>query len=210
MSVTWPVGVQEGRLDQADVDLLVAPFFQDHRPLRGPAARVDWRLCGLLSEQLAPGRATGARGDAVLLATAGRFRAPCALAYGLGPRPGFSARDLRRCAVDLLGRLAALRVGRVALALGDENLFGFPVEVATIAWLEGMAEGLLQRPAAFALHLLAPDPKAVVHGIRQASERLPSGVRLRPLGSREAPDRSAAPGVMPPRPALAAALRPTA
>ena len=155
MSVTLPVEIQEGRLDHADAELLVAPFFESHRPLRGPAARVDWRLCGLLSDQLAAGRATGARGEAILLATGGRFRVPSVLAFGLGPKPGFSERDLRLAARDLVGRIAGLRAGRVALALPDEVVLGFTTEQATAAIVGGMAEGLADRPVAFRLQLYA-------------------------------------------------------
>ena len=59
-----------------DAEIAVAGFFQDHRPLRGGAARVDWRLCGLLSELLMSGELEGRRDEAVLMPSARHLRAP--------------------------------------------------------------------------------------------------------------------------------------
>lgn len=180
MTVTLPIEVHEGRLDHAEAELLVAPFFENHRPLRGPAARVDWRLCGLLSEQLAGARVAGARGEAVLIATAGRFRVPSVLAFGLGPKPGFSERDLEKLAADLVDRLAGLRKGRVALALPDDTTLGFPIEAAAHAVVSGLARGLARRPTALHLQLFGgPSLREVLAGARRAAETAPTGIELR-------------------------------
>lgn len=196
VGMTLAVEVREGRLDHADADLLVAPFFETHRPLRGPAARVDWRLCGLLSEQLAAGRASGARGEAILLATAGRFETPAILAYGLGPKPGFGERDLRLAARELVGCLAGLRLGRVALALPDERVLGFPLEPAALALLAGLADGLAERPIAIHLQLYCPSSAApVLSGARRCAASMPAGIELRiSRGPADAPvDREPSP-----------------
>jgi hypothetical protein len=180
IGVTLPVEIREGRLDHADAELLVAPFFETHRPLRGPAARVDWRLCGLLSEQLAAGRARGARGEATLLATAGRFATPAVLAFGLGPKPGFGERDLRLAARDLVGCLAGLRLGRVALALPDEKVLGFPLEPAALALLAGVGDGLRIHPMALHLQIYcASSATPVLSGARRSADSMPDGIELR-------------------------------
>lgn len=207
MSVTLPIEIQEGRLDHADAELLVTPFFESHRPLRGPAARVDWRLCGLLSDQLAAGRATGARGEAILLATGGRFRVPSVMAFGLGPKPGFSERDLRLAAKDLVGRIAGLRVARVAVALPDEIVLGFTIEQAAAAIVGGMAEGLAERPAAFRLQLYAGErPGDARTGAERGARTAPDGIEIR-LGTPHA-ERVARP-TDPPRRPSSPARRPT-
>ncbi len=180
MSVTLPIEIQAGRLDHAEAELIVAPFFESHRPLRGPAARVDWRLCGLLSDQLAEGRATGTRGEAILLATGGRFRAPKVLAFGMGAKPGFSDRDLRQVGHDFVRRLAALRVGRVALALPDEIMLGFPLEAATFALLRGVSDGLISQPVALHLQLFGGGKvREILAGAERAAALTPDGIDFR-------------------------------
>ena len=180
MSVTLPIEIHSGRLDHAEAEVIVAPFFESHRPLRGPAARVDWRLCGLLSDQLAEGRATGARGEAILLATGGRFRAPNVLAFGLGAKPGFSDRDLRVTGHDLLRRLGRLRIGRVALALPDEIMLGFPLEAATFAILRGVSDGLISQPIALHLQLFGSGKNREIQaGAQRAAALAPDGIEFR-------------------------------
>ena len=61
--------------ERVRVELGVAGFFENEIPLRGGAGRVDWRLCGLISEQLAAGRLSGRLGEALLIPAERRFRA---------------------------------------------------------------------------------------------------------------------------------------
>ena len=67
MSCTLPVELRSGRLDRLSSELLVVPFFEGERPLRGPAAQVDWRSCGLVSEQIGRGALAGQSGEVLLL-----------------------------------------------------------------------------------------------------------------------------------------------
>ena len=66
MSCTLPVELRSGRLDRLSSELLVVPFFEGGRPLRGPAAQVDWRSCGLVSEQIGRGSIAGHAGEVLL------------------------------------------------------------------------------------------------------------------------------------------------
>ena len=106
-------------VDRAKVDLVVAGFFADELPPRGPAGRVDWRLCGLISRQLAAERLRGDPGDAVLLATFDRLAAPHVLALGLGARAHFGLDDTRSHIQDAVSRAGRLGAESIALALGD-------------------------------------------------------------------------------------------
>jgi len=103
-------------IDRAVVDLVVAGFFADDRPIRGAAGRVDWRLCGLISQQLESERLRGESGDAILLATFGRLEAPRVLALGLGERVQFDRDDVRGHVRDAVTRTAQLGVSSIALA----------------------------------------------------------------------------------------------
>ena len=67
MSAALLVALESAPLERCEVDLVVAGFFRDERPLRDAAAAIDWRFCGLLSEQLSEGVIAGDPGEAVLL-----------------------------------------------------------------------------------------------------------------------------------------------
>lgn len=188
MTAVLPVEVCEGRLDRIGADILVAPFFESHRPLRGPVAHVDWRLSGLLSAELVAGRIRGARGEATLLISAGRLQVPRVIALGMGPKPGFSERDLEDVAEGLVPRLIALRVGRVAIALPDELVMGFPIDLASEAVVRGVAEALRTRPAALHLRLLCGAlGRDVERGVRRAAAHAAVPVRLDPVNAGAGP-----------------------
>ncbi|MCP3983921.1 MAG: hypothetical protein GY723_06005 [bacterium] len=179
MTAVLLVEVCEGRLDQMSADVLVAPFFESHRPLRGPVAHVDWRLSGLLSTELASGRIKGARGEATLLISAGRLQVPRIIAFGLGPKPGFSERDLKDLAAELVQRVVGLRAGRVAIALPDELVMGFPIELSTEALVRGAAEALQEQPAALHLKLLCNARGGdAERGVRRAAAQAAVPVRM--------------------------------
>ena len=70
--------------DRLEGEVVAAFFFEDERPLRGPAALLDWRLNGRLTELLAQGRASGASGEHVLVANNGKLGSGAALFCGAG------------------------------------------------------------------------------------------------------------------------------
>ena len=122
MSVLLELELGIERIDRAEADLVVAGFFADERPLRGAVGRADWRLCGLISEQLAAERLQGASGDALLLATSGKLAAPYVLALGLGERAHFGGDDVRSHTRDAVARSARLGAASIVLApLGVEE-----------------------------------------------------------------------------------------
>jgi Cytosol aminopeptidase family, N-terminal domain len=154
MSVTWAIELDASPAERVRADLLVTPFFAEDRPLRGAASRIDWRLCGLLSEMLGRGAFSGAPEEVVLVPTDARLRAPRALLVGLGPRESFSPKALRRSAQLAVARAAALRAGIVALALPTEASTGLAAEKAAAAVLIGAGEALVERPFPLRLRLV--------------------------------------------------------
>lgn len=103
-------------VDRLEADLAVAGFFSDDRPLRGGAGRLDWRLCGQLSELLADGRFDGDRGSAVLLPGSGPVAASRVLLLGLGRRREFALRRAQEAMCDAVRRCLDLGMPRVAMA----------------------------------------------------------------------------------------------
>lgn len=177
MSVTLSVGVEASRLPHVDADVLVTPFFADDRPLRGPAAWADWRLCGLLDDALAAGRLPVALGAATLVPSAGRLAARRVLVIGLGARAAFGFAELRTAATRAAERLAELRAGDVAFAVPGQSHTGIVPELAAELAVEAFADALARTPRALRLRVvLAPeDAAAALAALRALPTELMGG-----------------------------------
>jgi len=158
------------------VEVLVTPFFACDRPLRGPAARADWRLCGLLSNCLQRSELSGERGEAALFPTGGRMRTPLLLAVGLGARSDFGEERLREVARSATERLIGLRSGIAGIALPDEAVLRLDTRDAAGLMLEGIAEALSERATALRLRLVVTPEQAgrARGGLLEAASRLSS------------------------------------
>jgi len=177
VSVTLAVGVESSRLPYVDADVLVAPFFADDRPLRGPAAWADWRLCGLLDDAVAAGRLPTGLGEATLAPSGGRLAARRVLLVGLGPRAGLGFAELRAAATRAAERLAALRAGDVAFAVPGQALTGIVPELASELVVEAFADALARTPRALRLRLVLAegDAAAALHALRALPTDLVGG-----------------------------------
>jgi hypothetical protein len=176
LSVVLALEIETSSLEQVIADVLVAPFFSCDRPLRGPAARADWRLCGLLSERLQREELTGARGEAGLIPTAGRMKSPVVLVIGLGPRAEFGEEVLREVARNAAERLLGLRSGIVGIALPGAAASRLDTSRAAGVVVEGVAEVLSEHPSALRLRLVVP-PEEIGRarsGLLETASRLSS------------------------------------
>ena len=72
--------------DRIDGEAVAALFFEDERPILGPAALLDWRLNGLLTSLLLQGKARGRAGEHVLVRNNGKLAADWILFIGGGSR----------------------------------------------------------------------------------------------------------------------------
>jgi hypothetical protein len=212
VSVTLAVGVEASRLPHVVADALVTPFFADDRPLRGPAAWADWRLCGLLDDALAAGRMPIGLGAATLAQSGGRLAVRRVLLIGLGPRAAFGFAELRVAATRAAERLAALRAGDIAFAVPGQALTGIMPELAAELVVEAFAEALSRTPRALRLRLVLAEEDAApaLAALRALPTELVGGsVALRIERAIEA-RRPAAPGrFSAPRAVQARPLRPS-
>ncbi len=209
MSVTLGVDLATESPERVAADLLLVPFFSGDRPLRGPASRIDWRLCGLLSRQLRRGLLPEGAGETALVAGDGRFFADRVLLIGLGPRAGFSAEGLARSAEQGAGCAVALRSGRLALALPRETLSGVAADSAAVSVVAGACRALAAQPAALQLRLVVSEEEAsrVRTGLAEAARQArgqPVAVRLLEA---DAPPRQPVRGPARPQPAAPGALQ---
>ena len=142
-----------GAVPEAPADTVVVLVPQDERPLRGDAGRVDWRLCGRISEQLSSGYASGVAGETVLLPAGRPLRAPRLLLVGVGPsRRLMQGRPLLRAMRVAADRLLALRSPAALLAWPGSIDF----EADASSLLRGLVHGLQTAPEDSVLHVILP------------------------------------------------------
>lgn len=103
--------------DRMDGEVVAAFFFQDQRPLRGPAALLDWRLNGQLTDLLLDRGAQGRAGENVLVANNGKLVADWILFVGGGNWQGLGAETYRGLVRHLLATCRQAGFRRVALCL---------------------------------------------------------------------------------------------
>jgi leucyl aminopeptidase len=181
MSARLRIALETEPLERADAEVAVASFFDGERPLRGAASRADWRLCGMISALLAQGRLRGAVGDALLVPTERRLRAPRLVVVGLGPAARFGAPELADAARAIADRLLDLRVGAAALAIPGDWIGAVPVRPAAEACARGALEAVAARGGSLSLGLLVSTANAgrALRGLEALAARArTSGVTL--------------------------------
>jgi len=145
------ISLETRALERLQGDLLVAGFFSDDRPLRGGASRVDWRLCGLVSDLIRQGRMRGARGEALLVPAAGQLGAPRILMIGLGQRHRFRMVAAQEMMRDVVER--ALRMGVGSLLVSPLGIPGDDFSRHAEAVLAGALDALRAAPARLELRI---------------------------------------------------------
>jgi hypothetical protein len=181
MSMVLPVDLDLRPLHRVIGDLIAAPLFATGLPMRGPAAWLDWRMCGALARTLASGRHDAAEGSALLAPTRGRLRASWLLLLGVGDPASFGEPSLRAFAEDALARAAALRLGTVALALPPDRLSRLPLERAIHGVVAGAAAALAAHPSPLRLRVVvAPAEQSRAESALASTPRsYPGGVNVR-------------------------------
>lgn len=131
-------------LDTLQTELIVLPFFADERPLRGPSALLDWRLCGSLSRKLMAGYLDGRLGDKGLIAGPTKLKADALLMVGLGPSDAFDAEVAKASNAMIADTLRSSKVTTVAIALPGRSLGLITAMDAMQTWLDtGLEDDLL-------------------------------------------------------------------
>src|SRR5512134_3031877 len=143
-------------ITKVESEAVVVGFFEDVRPLKGLAGRLDWLLCGSLSNLLIAKKLRGSLGEVALLTARGKVPAQKVFMVGLGPASGFALSALRSAA-----RAAAASVtGAGAVSAVFEYLRPPRTthEAGVPALQEGLSEGAGGRR--LTVSLLAPDKAA--------------------------------------------------
>jgi hypothetical protein len=103
--------------DRIDGEAVAALFFEDERPLLGPAALLDWRLNDLLTGLLLKGKARGRAGEHVLVRNNGKLAADWILFIGGGSRKGLGREAIQGLLGHFLQTCRDAGFNRVTLCL---------------------------------------------------------------------------------------------
>jgi hypothetical protein len=143
------------RLERSRVELVVTAFFRDELPLRGGVGRADWRMCGLISDQILAGRMAGDWGEALLVPTSGRMRAARVMVLGLGKRGNYRLPEVHDAVRDAVERAIALGVS--SLAMSPLGLAGEDFSRCAEAMVRGIEEGFASCERSLRIRFVLPD-----------------------------------------------------
>ena len=141
-----------GSVVEAPADTILVLVPEDERPLRGDAGRIDWRLCGLISEHLRTGYVTGQLGEAVLLPGDIPLSPARILLVGAGAGTARGGRPVLRAMRSAAAKLLMMR-SPVAL-LACPGSIDFCDEVVSL--LRGLVHGLAESQSEDGLHIVLP------------------------------------------------------
>ena len=180
MSASAELSLHTRPIERLPADVAVAGFFADDRPLRGGAGRLDWRLCGRVSDLLLAGRMAGERGEAVLVPAMGVIAAQRVLVLGLGARADFSVVAAQHAMREACERCLVLGLRDLAIAPLGIAADDFPRHAQAI--VGGLAESLANdAPLRVRMPVRATDAERAFQALETALQVSgESGIRLQP------------------------------
>ncbi|BCR04769.1 hypothetical protein DESUT3_18380 [Desulfuromonas versatilis] len=107
--------------DLLAVEAVAAIYFEDERPLQGPAALLDWRLNGMLTDLLLRQEVAGHAGEHVLVASNGKIAAQWVLFVGGGKHQGLGGEAFRGLLRHLFETVREAGFRQVAVCLAPEG-----------------------------------------------------------------------------------------
>lgn len=171
MTATIELVITRRPLERTEGDIAVVGFFADERPLRGGAARADWRLCGGLSKRIMNDDLSGKNGDALLIGCGRALAAPRLLLLGLGDRQRFDrvrVCDETREAMTRVLKLGCTRVAFTPLGIGSDDI---PRHAdALIAGIRDAWDGAAQPPLNVNLCVRRSEIPAVLRALQAARD----------------------------------------
>lgn len=129
-------------IDRQECHLVQAGFFEDERPLRGPAGLLDWRLNGAISREIIHGRITGRFKETVIIPSNERIRSPKILLIGLGLTRRISYPKLREVSTHLLQTLLKINILDFCCSIPHSKPYPLECSKAAEVWIEGLSDAL--------------------------------------------------------------------
>ena len=142
--------------DRLEGEAIAAFFFEDQRPLQGPAALLDWRLNGLVSDLVAAGTLHGLPGERLLTNNNGKLCGTWIFFAGAGRWNDLNEESYR------------LRIGEI---ISDCRRAGFNRFGLALSALPGQGSGTVESMVRELLNELAPDAECLLSIEGQVSGR---------------------------------------
>ncbi|MDH3201598.1 MAG: hypothetical protein OEM15_11960 [Myxococcales bacterium] len=162
---------EQSSLDQLQTEVILLPFFEDERPLRGAAGLVDWRLCGALSRRLAGGDLRGNFGEKSWAITLPKLKAERLLLFGLGQSKAFDRRVAEEACALIAKAINEAKLATAALALPGRSMDRLSAEDAMQHWLDATPRDLALGELTIIEHRADHKPlESVIDGLRRQAE----------------------------------------
>jgi len=120
------IQVLDSFLEEVPGEVLILFHFEDQLLPRGPLARVDWILNGLVSRLLYLDKFSGHRDEFLLLSTSGKFSAERALVLGLGRESDLTWDALLGAYSSAISASVRMKARRIGLTLPQEAYAALP------------------------------------------------------------------------------------
>ncbi len=111
--------ISDHPIDEISTQLSLITSFQDVRPLKGCAGKVDWRYNGLLSHLILTSKFRGIWGDAILIPGQGRIDAQELLWLGVGDSRDLRDSEIPNLLTMIVDRLTLKKCNAFCLSLSD-------------------------------------------------------------------------------------------
>lgn len=108
-------------VDRIEAELVAVPYFSNQRPLKGPAALLDWRLDGYLTRQLLDGEARGVKGDRYLVRSNGKISSAWVMFVGCGELLPESPAAMQVVVDELIASVAQAGFRQIGVGLPAEE-----------------------------------------------------------------------------------------
>lgn len=112
------MNVIQGDLATMETEALMVGCYENVRPLKGAAGKLDWLMCGALSQLLISNKMQGALGEMALLTSRGKFPAQKIFLVGLGKETRLSPDNARQAARAAARGAAGAGVKRAVIDYG--------------------------------------------------------------------------------------------
>ncbi|MFO7569497.1 MAG: M17 family peptidase N-terminal domain-containing protein [Smithellaceae bacterium] len=117
---------------------LVLGVFSDEKPPRGPCGLIDWRLNGMISNEIKNKRILGDFREKVLIPHPGRIGAEIIFLFGLGPIADVTYDRIYTAAYDVAAAVDGMRLGEFSFDLPGAGRS----DLATAGIVEAMITGV--------------------------------------------------------------------
>lgn len=122
------------------LDGAVAVVWQDQRPLRGLAARADWRLNGFLSRLVIGDKFVGKAGDWLLVHTQGRLPFSHLFLVGLGRTEDHGKERAKAALEGIAGKVALAGLHAFAVDLDEVTGGHLDADEAMVTFLDALSD----------------------------------------------------------------------